>query len=483
MFTALHETLRLEAHAEADVLVLRVFLGDRELDATVPLRQAVLRLIAGAPAEGDLQVLKDRGILMPLPSDPVPEVLQLRRTVRLEPVPVPQVVKVAGADGPITFFVEPENLAREAFVPRHWLGPAQKLLGAVRQLAPQRPDPQTFAALFDAVLADIPALDDAWERQSDRLVARLPLQATTLQYDLHLRFFGDRNPFVARRMHRHNLRLPPEDVPLVGRALSALQEGIHGLQLKEILGNYRPGKQLVLAFISRDMVASPVEPTEWEAGTHYLGHGSVYEHRSTRLWVDPWYPVSSLRDSGPPELPDPQLYLFTTEPQPDALFRMSRTVPVVVANRIGPDALTDRTALLLRTLGFEVTEVSVGETAAVAGVTVEHHEAGVIYQLDGQRTLLGRTEGAEVSPCDRLFTRPDPSLVCEHLDGLLEPFDRWLEPRSHFAAAGWEAAGRPPWWILDEERAGKSKTRALLDGLRSGPTPDGARIAETGPLS
>ncbi len=483
LFTAIHETIRVEGHAEGDALVVRLFLGDRELEVTPPLRGAVLRLLQGAPTADDLRVLQERGVVVPLPDEPVPERLQLRRTVRLSVEPAPQIVRAAGASGPLQFMVAPEELTREGFVPRHWLGPLHKLGEAVREAAVHRPAPSSFAALVDAVFADIPALDAFLHRTPHGLEAVVPLQRDTLQYDLQLHFLADRDPVLARRAFRFSLHLEPAEMGAIGEAVAALQYGVHGLDLKRSLQHQRLAKNLILGLISRRMVAEPAPPTSWENGTHYLGRGCIYEHRSCRLVVDPWFPVGSHRDPVAPQLPKPRLALFTRAPHPSTLFRLERGLPVVVATPRGPAPLADKTAELFRALGFVVTEVPEGGAAVVDGVAVEHHPAGVLYTIDGEHTLVGRDDGGPVPRCDRLFTRPVAPPICSRVAGLFEPFERWLDPVERFGEAAWERAGRPVWWLLDVEPQGRSATRRWLDGQWDRGDHAPAAVAEPGKLA
>lgn len=482
MFVALHDTVRIEGHAEGDELVTRIFFGDLELDVSDELRGAVLALLGGGLTQGHVDVLLARGVLAPPPEDPVPEVLQLRRTLRLEAVPVPQRVRLAGADGPLLWEVMPWDLATEGWVPRYRLGPLQKLHEAVRAALPHEPSPAQLVALARAVLADVPSLDEVVEIHDHGLEPLVPVQEATQQYELHLRFFGDRNPVLSRQVPRVLLRIAPDRYATIGRALAALQDGVHGLALKDVLKEDRGGRQMVLGFIGRGMVASPLPAATFARGAHYLGHGSVLVVDDASLWVDPVYAVGSVRDPAPPAVPRPDAVLLTRSPVPDTLFRAPRDVPVFVAT--GPSApnLPDRTADLARAFGFDVREIPVGGSAGHGAVRIEHHAAGVLVEAAGRRRLFAHAGDGPTPACDQVLSRPARGRVADGLPGLFLDVRRWTERLVDPGPARARDAGLDHWVVLDDESQGRSRTYAILDDLVHGAVPSGGRVAAPGPL-
>jgi hypothetical protein len=483
MNVALHDTVRVEGHAEGDELVTRIFLGDLELDVNDQLRASVLALLGGSLQRGHVDVLLQRGVLAPPPGDPVPEVLQLRRTVRLEVVPVPQRVKLAGADGPLLWEVMPWDLASEGWIPRFRLAPLQKLHEAVRAALPYGPSTPALLSLTKAVLADLPALDEVVEITEDGLVPLVPLQEAGQQYELHLRFFGDRNPALARQVARALLRIAPDRFATIGRGLSALQDGVHGLALKELFSEDRGGKQMVLGFIGRGMVASPVPHATFDRGAHYLGKGSVLVVDDTSLWVDPVYPVSSSRDAGPPAIPRPDALLFTRSPMPDTLFRAPRDIPVYVATGPGPAALPDRTADLARAFGFDVRELPVGAVGGSDGVRIEHHTTGALVTAGGRRRLFAHAGDGVTPPCDQVLARAARGRIGDSVAGLFLEVRRWTDRLVDPGQARAREAGLDHWIVLDDETQGRSRTFSVLDDLVNGPVPEGGRVAAPGPLT
>ncbi len=482
MITALHDTIRVEAHAEGDELVTRLFFGEREIEARPATQQAVLSLLGRNLDENEVRVLSDAGILAPPPDTPVPERLQLHRNVRLEPEPLREHVRTPGVDGPLLVETRPIDLAIDGWVPRHWLAPLQLLLETTRSVI-RHASERDFAELFDAMRRDFPAVDDMLELHAGRLHPLLPLQSAQLQYDLLLCFWGDRNPFLSRTRHRFQARVDPTRLEVVGRALAALERGVHGLELKTLLEDDRPGKAMVLGFIGRGMVAEPIAPVEWAVGPHAVGSGSLYEHRSVRLWVDPVYPVGSSRDVEAPRIPVPDVVLFTRSPDPAALFRLPKGIPFVVAVEPGPDALQNRTAALLSAFGCDVHTVAAGESWSHRDLVVEHHGAGVAYRLDGDRTLVARSDG-EAPEVDRMISlRPTrDARIGEVLQGVFEPLARWADPVPSVTEATWQAAGRPRWGVLGERDVARSATHSVVSRLERAPVPEQAIVCPRGPL-
>ena len=388
----LADKVRLEVGPEGTRMVVRIFLGDRELPATQALIGAISKLAVG-DRRLPFQALMEQGVLVERDRRPESSsTLALRPTTQIGVRLQPGDAQIVTAGRTRTVSVLPDNsLPIGGFVPPAVLGPLQHLATELRdgwfhmlRAACSRgilPDPDHTRELLLGLIAqrisEDPGLAELIELTPAGVQARKPLQQETFAYPIsQIDLIDDREPTLAT--DRLRFAIQPPEIASLGRLLGAYGHGADAPAAREAIADSPRLVALAGGLVGTPMLGAPPRTVTVEPGcVAHLGHATLLANLGGHhVLIDPWFPAASREDSSPPlsiaQLPKLAGVFFTHHHWDHVnlatLLRIDKSTPMYVPAQ--PEALlVPKTAAWLRSLGFaDVYELAPGESVGLGSL-------------------------------------------------------------------------------------------------------------------
>ncbi len=507
MRASLTQPLRIETTPINGRRITRIFLGERELEATPETLAAVGALATGGSV--DAAFLARIGVLETESTAPfAPEQkVALAPGVALDLRYRNGKYRRASAHGSRTVQVLPEtSLPISGFVPPFRLGPLQELATRLRlawfvmlRAAVARKEVPNLeemrARLVHLARNEVaqPPLDAILEWSEDRFVPLVPLQESEFQYGLsEITLWADRRP--ERALGLPHARVAVNSPIMAHQVALALGRLANGVEFGPTVALMEQAPEAVRSLWEQALrlgmiVNAPTQPSLADAvppgSVLHLGHATLLANLDGHaVLIDPWFPPGSSLDRTPApaiaNLP-PIAAIFITHHHwdhvnPETLLKLDKRLPIYVPAAESGE-LTVRTAAFLATLGFtKVFPLAHGESVAFGNGSVtaapffgEDPERigwnGNTYILtDHGKSALVHVDSATDANGTSWRNSETAAAIRERFGTLSPVFATRRQERSTQIEFGWEFLLRPTEeWVLPAENA--DNNASFLAGL------------------